>query len=78
MEPATTIIASLGGLTAVADILGVTETTVRKWTYERGMSEGTGGVIPQRHIVPLIAAAEARGVTLTLADFFPAVQGAAE
>lgn len=71
MEPASNIVNALGGVDAVAAALGVTPATVRKWTYPRGRSEGTDGIIPQRHIPALLAAAAERGVALTLADFFP-------
>ena len=71
LEPATSIIVKLGGLKAVAEVTGVTETSVRRWRYpkERG---GTGGAVPHWHIQPLMVLAVETGVNLGFNDFFRA------
>lgn len=70
MEPATKIIASLGGTSAVAEIAGVHRTRVSNWKRPKG-SGGTGGVIPFKHVPALIAAAREKGVDLSADDFLP-------
>ena len=74
MEPAQTIIASLGGPNEVASIAGVHRTRVSNWARakERG---GTGGLIPFRHVPVLIAAAAQRGIKLSADDFLPDPKG---
>lgn len=70
MEPATTIIKTLGGAAKVAQIAGVHRTRVYSWM--RPVSAGgTGGYIPMRHIPKIIAQAKAEGVDLSGDDFLP-------
>lgn len=70
MEPAKTIIAKLGGVSAVAEAAGVHFTRVYRWQWpsERG---GTGGHIPRWHIPALIEYAGKTGVDLSPSDFAP-------
>lgn len=70
MEPASTIIAKLGGPTKVAQIVGVHRVRVSNWKQPRTRG-GTGGTIPQRHIPALIAHARAAGIALGGDDFLP-------
>lgn len=72
MEPAQTIVRSLGGPTIVAQELGIHRTRVSNWQRPREAG-GTGGVVPQKHIPALIRLADVRGVKLSTADFFPQV-----
>lgn len=74
MNPAQAIIEKLGGDRAVCDLLlsmgdDCCISTVCRWRLpkERG---GTGGLIPSKRIMRLIAAAQEKGVILTPADFF--------
>lgn len=76
MEPANTIIDALGGPTAVAKIVGVHRTRVSMWKVERRKG-GSGGLIPMKHAVVLLAAAEAQGIEIAAEDFFPAKEGVA-
>jgi hypothetical protein len=70
MEPASSIIRSLGGVSAIVDITGVHRTRVYSWM--RGKTEGgTGGVIPQKHIPTLLNEAKAKGLELSADDFLP-------
>lgn len=69
LNPAHKIITKLGGEKAVAEQLGLSESVVYRWAYPRDR-RGTGGLIPARHIKPLIEIARARGKRLTLQDFF--------
>lgn len=73
MEPADSIIARLGGVSAVAKAAGVHRTRVSNWKRAR-KDGGTNGRIPQKRIPALLAHAESIGVALGLADFFPEQQ----
>lgn len=76
MEPASKIIASLGGNSKVARIVGVHRTRV--WNWKRSKAEGgTGGLIPIRHAPKLIEAAKSEGISLTFEDFMPLSEDAA-
>ncbi|ODM79096.1 carph-isopro domain-containing protein [Bradyrhizobium elkanii] len=68
LEPAQTIIQRFGGPSAVASILGVHRTRVSNWQRERAKG-GTGGTIPQRYHVALLAHAQEKGIALVAADF---------
>ncbi len=63
------IIALCGGPQTVSEWLGISPTSVYRWTYPK-VNGGTGGHIPQKHIEPLLKAAERRSIPLTLQDFF--------
>ena len=70
MEPASSIIAALGGPAKVARIAGVHRT--RPWNWTRPKSNGgTGGVIPFEHVPKLLKAAHEAGVELSADDFIP-------
>lgn len=71
MKPAHSIIAKLGGPSAVAGIVGIHRTRVSNWKRPREVG-GTGGLIPQRHIPDLLAYARQHGIELTADDFFAA------
>ena len=58
----------------MARALKVARPTVWKWTQPKGKSGGTGGLIPQRHHIPLLDLARAKDVPLTAADFLPRPQ----
>lgn len=70
MEPARSIIASLGGDTAVAKIAGVHRTRVSNWKRPKEAG-GTGGTIPFKHVPALLAAASEKGIALSADDFLP-------
>ncbi|SHI79186.1 hypothetical protein SAMN02745911_1178 [Aureimonas altamirensis DSM 21988] len=70
MEPATTIIRSLGGPSAVSRITGVHRTRVSNWMRSKDVG-GTDGLIPFRHVPALLSAAKNAGVVLTAEDFLP-------
>lgn len=70
-NPAAKIIAALGGYVAVADYLKVNPPTVYRWTYPRGRSCGTGGLIPAKYQAPLLSLSNQIGAGLTAADFIP-------
>jgi len=71
-EPAHTIIAKLGGISAVSRATGVHRQGVWKWTQAKDKG-GTGGTIPQRHHLTLLDLARSQDVPLTAADFLPRV-----
>ena len=77
MEPASTIIAKLGGPTAVAEIVGVHRTRVHGWMRDKGKG-GTGGTIPLKHLPALMALARTRGLDIEVSDFLPRVPVAAQ
>jgi hypothetical protein len=68
MEPADSIIARLGGPSAVAGIVKIHRTRVSNWKRSR-QSGGTGGVIPQRHHRALLDFAAEQSIALTAEEF---------
>ncbi|HYI27577.1 MAG TPA: hypothetical protein VD863_06965 [Bradyrhizobium sp.] len=70
MEPAASIITSLGGDTIVARIAGVHRTRVANWKRPKSAG-GTGGAIPFKHVPALIAAAKSMGLVLSADAFLP-------
>ena len=70
MEPAKTIIKTLGGPSAVAAIAGVHRTRVSNWMRPKDAG-GTGGVIPFKHVPALLNAAREKGLTIGADDFLP-------
>lgn len=76
MEPAASIIKSLGGDTVVASITGVHRTRVANWKRAKE-SGGTGGAIPFRHVPALLKAAQDKGLPLSADDFLPTSRVAA-
>ncbi|MBR7654848.1 helix-turn-helix domain-containing protein [Brucella intermedia GD04153] len=70
MEPAKTIITTLGGPSAVATIAGVHRTRVSNWMRPKEAG-GTGGVIPFKHVPALIGAAREKGISISADDFLP-------
>jgi len=70
LQPAMSIIDSLGGAAELSKGLGVSYSQVRKWTWSRQRG-GTGGLIPQRHHVAVLNLARQKCVPLTAADFLP-------
>lgn len=69
-EPASTIIDKLGGVSAVAREVQCAPQTVIRWRRPKTVG-GTGGTIPQRHHITLLAAAKERGIRLRAEDFLP-------
>jgi hypothetical protein len=70
LDPASTIVRRLGGPRIVSEVTGVFRTRVYDWMKpkERG---GTGGTIPQRHILKLLNYARSRDIALTPGEFLP-------
>jgi hypothetical protein len=67
-EPANTIIQKFGGLSALAEVAGVSAHSVMRWRTPRERG-GTGGVIPHWHVPKLLAEAEKRKIKVRAADF---------
>lgn len=63
LEPASSIIRLLGGLSAVATGVSTTTTTVQRWRRP-SQKGGTDGFIPRKWHGKLISMAEARGINL--------------
>lgn len=70
MEPALHIIAMFGGAEAVAEITGVTNDAVYRWTYPRD-KRGSDGFIPAKHHMTLVDAAKKKKLPLRLESFYP-------
>lgn len=68
-NPAHSIIQRLGGEKAVSAITETSYTAPYRWQSDKSKG-GAGGRIPAKHIPILISAAQAKGVPLTLGDFF--------
>lgn len=73
MEPASSIIAKLGGEAVVSDVTGTAYTAPYRWQYPRER-KGTGGIIPQRHHPQLLAFARSKGIPLKAEEFLPPVR----
>lgn len=76
MTPASQIIDRLGGTQSVADLLGITQNAVQRWTYsteptgEKGdRVKGLGDRVPMRHWAALVAKS---GGKVTLAELMDA------
>ncbi len=70
LEPAASVIAKLGGLSAVSRLTGTTAQTVLRWRFPK-TAGGTGGVIPQRYHLLLLDDAKSKGISLTADDLLP-------
>lgn len=70
------VIGKFGGINEVAEILDVDRAWVNRWLFP-GDKRGTNGTIPAKHHRALLDAANARGIPLTLDDFFETADGAA-
>jgi hypothetical protein len=64
MEPAASIIKTLGGPSRVAEIVGVHRTRVSNWMRAKAVG-GTGGRIPQNHHIAILRAAREQGKDIT-------------
>jgi hypothetical protein len=65
MQPARSVVDMLGGGRAVARELGISPSTVSRWTMPKSR-QNLGGRIPQTHWLALIAMAKKQGIELTL------------
>ena len=70
-EPASSIIAALGGLKAVSKAAGVSIVTVQRWRFPRERG-GTGGFIPRKYHDGLLELARSAGVEMSMAAFVDA------
>lgn len=68
-EPAARIVATLGGVSAVAVRTDRDPSLVRKWRLPPPL--GTGGVVPENARLILLEMAREQGVPLSYADFAP-------
>ena len=69
LNPASHIIALLGGPQATAELAGVHISRVFRWTYPKARG-GTGGLVPAQHQQHLLDCARDRGIAVEPADFF--------
>ena len=76
MEPANTIIQTLGGATRIANEIGIHRVSVSKWKMPKDKG-GTGGVIPISRVIALLMLSERLGKCLTADDFIPNAEKAA-
>jgi hypothetical protein len=72
MEPASSIIAKIGGEAVAAKITGTAYTAPYRWQHSRDRG-GTGGLIPQRYHRTLLDYAQSNGIALKAEDFLPNV-----
>lgn len=68
MEPAQSIVAMLGGPSAVARHLNLTPGAVSRWSMPR--DKGRGGLVPSTHIPELCCLARSMGLFLEPNSFF--------
>lgn len=69
LNPASRIVALLGGPQTTAELAGVHISRVFRWTYPKARG-GTGGLVPAQHQQRLLDQARARGIALEPDDFF--------
>lgn len=69
LEPASTVIAKIGGVDIAAQVTGKHVSRIYRWTYPREKG-GTGGVIPHEDATKLLKHASDHKIELTAADFF--------
>ena len=70
-NPASIVIARLGGEAMVSSITGTAYTAPYRWQAARAKG-GTGGLIPQRHHRRLIDYARSQEIPLSTDEFLPA------
>lgn len=73
MSIAQTIIEKCGGVAKTAKIAERTESVVHRWTYDRDKG-GTGGTVPYKAQVKILAAAARGEVDVAPSDFFEAAK----
>lgn len=71
MDPAKTILDRLGYQKA-AEITGKSISRVYRWAMPSGPKGGTGGVIPHKEAIKLLAYCRENGIPFTEADFMRA------
>lgn len=76
LQPAKGIIEKLGGPERVAAVTGKHVSRVYRWMYPKAKG-GSDGLIPQSVAAKLLAHADAEGIDLAPADFFPQTKGEA-
>lgn len=69
LDPALSVIRTLGGFEKVAEITKKHISNVYRWTYPKARG-GTGGVIPQADAELLLAHAKAHNLPVTAESFF--------
>lgn len=72
LEPAYSLIETLGGKSSVSKALGLTPSALSRWCQPK--PRGTGGSVPQRHWFPLIDLGKKRGIKLRVDDLIGNVQ----
>jgi len=73
MEPATSIIEKLGGVSKVIEITGKHPTRVYAWMKPKNKG-GTDGIIPFSHVPDLLSYAKDNRIKLKADDFLPTSQ----
>ncbi len=66
-QPAYSVISRLGGVSRVADILGITQSAVSRWIITKSKG-GTDGRIPQKYWEDLLHYTEKRGIKIDIHD----------
>ena len=69
LEPASTVLAKIGGVEVASKVTGKHVSRVYRWTYPREKG-GTGGVIPHEDATKLLKHASENNLELVAADFF--------
>lgn len=67
MQPARHIVDLFGGCRALGRTLGISASTVSRWTTAKE-NDGTGGRIPQKYWDDIVANAKRAGKTITAND----------
>ena len=69
LEPASTVLAKVGGVKVAAEVTGKHPSRIYSWTYSKNKG-GTGGVVPHDDATKLLKHAGENNLPLTPADFF--------
>jgi hypothetical protein len=67
---AKTIIEKLGGIKKTSEILGVSETQVYRFTYSKGVNNGSGNTIPPKHWNNILAHAKSNNIDIDTTGLF--------
>jgi len=75
-DPALTVLARFGGAGPLSRLLGLDRSAVHRWALPKSRG-GSGGLVPAKHHLRLLALARAEGVALTAAELVgaPTVAG---
>jgi hypothetical protein len=64
------IIDKLGGIKKTSEILGVSETQIYRFTYNKGVNNGSGNTIPPKHWNNILAYSKLNNIDIDTTSLF--------